>query len=99
MTMDVMFFLYTCVDAKVVQNEWMYILQDYFETFTKFVQKLGTDTTEIKFDDFMDEIIEYAPFAIGMSMEACVMSQLEDDEVSELDDIEVYILKFLLYDY
>lgn len=91
--MDVMFFLYTCVDHQVRDQNWMDLIHDYFDTFVMYVKEFGTtDTSKIKFDDFLNEIKECIPFALGMSMEACTMSLLEDDEVAELDDIQVGII-------
>lgn len=56
------------------------------------LDQLGCSSKLFSLDDLKAEIKKYAIFGIGMSMEAIVMSLLDDEETADLDTIEVSIM-------
>lgn len=91
--MDLTFFLYSCTEQTLREQYYEEILKEYHFTFTSVLKELKCDPNLIPYDEFLLEIKNVGLFAIGMSMEAVVMSLIDDDEVANIDEIAVSIKK------
>lgn len=90
---DVTFFLYTCADPEILNKRWDDLIKVYYDTFISFLQDLGSNANKVTLENMQSEIKQCGLFGVGMSMEAVVMANLDDDEVADLDGIKVsYIL-------
>ncbi|KAJ3658257.1 hypothetical protein Zmor_010009 [Zophobas morio] len=87
LTTDLLFFLFSCVDPDLVKDKWDDLIALYHQTLLESMKKYGAKGT-VTLDALQAEIKKYSCLGVGMSMEALIMSQLEDDEVSDVDGIE-----------
>lgn len=87
---DLSFFLYTCVSPDLVETKWDELIVQYHQFLVESMQRYGAKTS-ITLEMIQSELKEHSIMGIGMSMEALVMAQLEDDDVSDLDGIKVLI--------
>lgn len=86
--LDLTFFLYSCTESFLQTEYWDLLIVKYYETFMNSLDQLGCSSKLFSLDDLKAEIKKYAIFGIGMSMEAIVMSLLDDEETADLDTIE-----------
>lgn len=100
---DLHFFIYACTDADMRAERYEDMLKYYCHEFNEFFAQLCPKHVQnevaLSYDDLMDELKANGMFALSMSMEACIMSMLDDDEVSDLDQIEVCIDYFIMFSY
>lgn len=88
LSLDLLFFFYSCLDQSVRVTHFVPFISLYVETFQEFALALGTDASWLNTKVILQDMIKCGPFALGMSAEAIVMSLLDDDEVSDIDLIQ-----------
>lgn len=69
-------------------SKWDDLVKEYHSALVKRVTDLGSSADLVTLDALLADIKENAVFAVGMSMEAIVMSLLNDNEVADLDMIQ-----------
>ena len=86
---DISFFLYSCTSQTLRENHYDTILKAYHESATSIINDLGADAEKVmSWQDFQDELKQFARFGCGMGIESLPMSLIEDDEVADLDEIK-----------
>lgn len=86
---DLSFFLYACVDMALVEHRWDDLVVEYHKALTDSLEKFGSSKDLITLEDLQGELKAHSVMGVGMSMEALIMGQLDDDDVSDLDAIKV----------
>jgi hypothetical protein len=85
---DLSFFLYACVDMALVEHRWDDLVVEYHKALTDSLEKFGSSKDLITLEDLQGELKAHSVMGVGMSMEALIMGQLDDDDVSDLDAIK-----------
>ncbi|XP_017769660.1 PREDICTED: uncharacterized protein LOC108557585 [Nicrophorus vespilloides] len=87
LALDLLFFIYSCMQHKLVENSLTEMLEYYLSCFHQNLRELKCSAT-ITITDIETDLKDSSIFGLGMSMEAIIMSLLDDDEVSDLDMIQ-----------
>lgn len=88
---DLTFFLFSNVDLSLLDTHWDEFIEIYHKELVQVIQKYGSPPDLVTLKDLQEDIKNHMAFGVGMSMEAMIMSLLDEDEVSDLDAIQVLI--------
>ncbi|XP_044254739.1 uncharacterized protein LOC123005162 [Tribolium madens] len=85
---DLAFFLFACVDMTLIENKYDDFVKIYHQSLSESLEKFGSSHNLVTLDQIKKELLDHSILGVGMSMEALIMAQLDDDDVSDLDGIK-----------
>jgi len=88
LSLDILFFIYTCTDSSFLDEHFDEIIECYQKTFAAFLRELGSKEDLLTLDILKADLKKHGAFGIGIGTEAIIISVLEDDEISDFDEIE-----------
>jgi len=88
LVLDIVFFLYACTDGEFLENHFDEIISHYHTVFAANLKALGTKEELVTLKLIKEEMKKHGAFFVGMITEAIIMSLLEDDEVTDIDEIQ-----------
>ncbi|KAF5297341.1 hypothetical protein FQA39_LY12180 [Lamprigera yunnana] len=80
LAIDLTSFLYCCTEQSLRLKYWDILIGNYHKTFIDTLLQLGSDPQLVTFDMLRNEIKTYALFGAIISVEAVIMSLLENDD-------------------
>jgi hypothetical protein len=88
LSVDLTFFLLTCVDIDLLQRKWDFFISLYHETLVKNLENLGSPRNLISLENLHDDLRTTMNCGVGIAIEAVIMSLLDEHEVGDLDAIQ-----------
>ncbi|EFA02417.1 uncharacterized protein LOC663797 [Tribolium castaneum] len=85
---DLAFFLFSCVDMTLIEDKFDDFIKIYHQSLSESLEKFGSSHNLVTLEQINKEFLEHSIMGVGMSMEALIMAQLDDDDVSDLDGIK-----------
>lgn len=87
--LDISFFMYSCTSQELREAHYDELLKAYHQSLSDMLLDLGSNPDQLfTFADLQKELQEFARFGCGMGIESVPFSLLEEDEVSDLDQIK-----------
>lgn len=86
---DLLFFTYACIDEDLRANHREDLIKYYCQEFSAFfAQFVPENPNVLTYDAMAKEMKANGMFAFNMTMEAIIMSLLDDHEVPDLDEMQ-----------
>ncbi|XP_055541041.1 uncharacterized protein LOC129727327 [Wyeomyia smithii] len=87
--LDISFFMYSCTTQKLREEHYEDLLKTYHDSLSDMLRNLGSNPDELfSYSDLQKELREFARFGVGMGIESIPFSLLDENEVSDLDQIQ-----------
>lgn len=87
-SIDLSYYLLTCIDKAVRDKEYDNLLKLYYESLSKTVKLLGSDPDKLfTFDDLQDELKKYGMFTLTMAPMLIQTSLADSNEMSSFIEV------------
>lgn len=86
---DLSFFLFACVDMDLIEGQFDDFVRIYHQSLSESLEKFGSRRDLVSLGQVHNAIKNHSVMGVGMSMEALIMAQLDDEDVIDLDAIKV----------
>ncbi|KAG8362511.1 uncharacterized LOC105273030 [Fopius arisanus] len=86
---DISFFIYSCTDQKMRDENFDFLLKFYHEELSKTISELGSNAEEVyPWYLFQEEVKEQFVHGVGFCLESIPFSMLDESEALNLDGIK-----------
>lgn len=89
---DLIFFLFSSVSAEVLENDFSYLFEYYFDNFMEILSKLNCDMVSLTFESFMEEVkteaVEEEIYHIAFMTMVIYAAKETAKEITEFDEKE-----------